>query len=209
MLDVAGPDTTIADFLDAAARKQPTPGGGSVTALVGALATSMGEMTLNYSTGRKANADEAERVLRENVAHMTRARGLLLELMAEDQRAYAELTAAKKCDDADPRKVEIIEQATVGAIRVPEAIMATGMEVIACAVRAAPHANRWLLSDLAVCGELAMATIRCGAINVAANLADVRDVDRRRLREESASIARRGVEALRALLETIEQRTRA
>ena len=36
--------TTIEKFLDAAAAKQPTPGGGSVSALAGALAAAMGEM---------------------------------------------------------------------------------------------------------------------------------------------------------------------
>ncbi len=45
--------TTIEKFLEAAAAKQPTPGGGSVSALAGALAASMGEMVLNYSVGKK------------------------------------------------------------------------------------------------------------------------------------------------------------
>ena len=45
--------TSLDSFLTAAAAKKPTPGGGSVTALVGALAASMGEMVLNYSIGKK------------------------------------------------------------------------------------------------------------------------------------------------------------
>jgi formiminotetrahydrofolate cyclodeaminase len=43
----------ITVFLDAAAAKQPTPGGGSIAALAGALAASMGEMVLNYSVNKK------------------------------------------------------------------------------------------------------------------------------------------------------------
>lgn len=42
-------NTTIDAFLTAAAAKQPAPGGGSATALTGALAASMGEMVLAYS----------------------------------------------------------------------------------------------------------------------------------------------------------------
>jgi formiminotetrahydrofolate cyclodeaminase len=38
---------TIGDFLAAAAARQPTPGGGSVAALAGALAASMGEMAVH------------------------------------------------------------------------------------------------------------------------------------------------------------------
>src|SRR4051812_18812327 len=44
---------TIESFLAAAAAKQPAPGGGSVAALAGALAASMGEMVINYSLGKK------------------------------------------------------------------------------------------------------------------------------------------------------------
>ena len=45
--------TPIGDFLNAAAAKQPAPGGGSVAALAGALAAAMGEMVLNYTVGKK------------------------------------------------------------------------------------------------------------------------------------------------------------
>ena len=40
---------TISAFLEATAARQPAPGGGSVTALVGALASAIGEMVLAYS----------------------------------------------------------------------------------------------------------------------------------------------------------------
>ena len=47
--------TRIDEFLDAAAAKRPAPGGGSVTALAGALAASMGEMVVNYSVGKRGS----------------------------------------------------------------------------------------------------------------------------------------------------------
>ena len=66
---------TIDAFLMAAASKQPAPGGGSVTALVGALSAAMGEMVLNYSVGKKDLAAQEIR-LREALAEFTRARGI-------------------------------------------------------------------------------------------------------------------------------------
>src|SRR3954463_8306073 len=90
--------TTIEKFLDASAARQPTPGGGSVAALAGALAASMGEMVVNYSLGKKdleAFADE----LKPALAEYHRARGMLVQLMGEDQQAYAALTAARKLPD--------------------------------------------------------------------------------------------------------------
>ena len=44
---------TIEAFLAATAARHPTPGGGSVSALTGALAAAMGEMVLNYSVNKK------------------------------------------------------------------------------------------------------------------------------------------------------------
>src|SRR5438445_6004454 len=87
--------TSIADFLNAAAAKQPAPGGGSVTALVGALAASMGEMALNYSVGKK-NLAEFEPELRASLGEFHRLREIMLELMIEDQAAYESMTALRK-----------------------------------------------------------------------------------------------------------------
>src|SRR6187551_2880116 len=90
---------TIDAFLTAAAAKQPTPGGGSIAALTGALAASMGEMVLNYSVGKKSLAAH-EPAMREALAEFTRARRLLLALMVEDQVAYEALTAARKLPES-------------------------------------------------------------------------------------------------------------
>src|SRR3954466_4574414 len=94
------PSASIAQFLDATAAKQPAPGGGSVTALAGALAAAIGEMVLQYSIGRKGVLPADETKLREALAEMTRARNILVELMIEDQAAFGALSGARKaCKD--------------------------------------------------------------------------------------------------------------
>src|SRR5438034_4601550 len=85
---------TIDAFLSAAAAKQPAPGGGSVTALVGALAAAMVEMVVNYSIGKKDLA-EHQPTFHHALAELSRARALLLELMVEDQAAFEALTVAR------------------------------------------------------------------------------------------------------------------
>src|SRR5688500_7571386 len=86
---------TLGQFLDATAAKQATPGGGSVTALTGALAASLGEMVLNYSIGRKG-LEAFTNELKPALAELHRARQMLTQLMAEDQQAYNALIAARK-----------------------------------------------------------------------------------------------------------------
>src|SRR5215218_5437057 len=96
-------NSTIRQFLDATAAKHPTPGGGSVTALAGALAAAMGEMVLNYSVGKKDLA-AYQPELQAGLIELTRARALLLGLMQEDQAAYEALTAARKLPQASPAR---------------------------------------------------------------------------------------------------------
>src|SRR3954467_6822227 len=91
---------TIDEFLAAAAAKQPAPGGGSVTALAGALAAAMGEMVVSYSVGKKDLAQHRAE-LEAAAQELHRARLVLLELMEEDQFGYAALTDARKLPESD------------------------------------------------------------------------------------------------------------
>jgi formiminotetrahydrofolate cyclodeaminase len=167
---------TVESFLGAAAAKQPTPGGGSVAALVGALSASMGEMVLNYSVGRKDVAPQEEK-LRKVLGELTRARQLLLQLMAEDQAAYEAYSRIRKeGGPSDPR----FAAALLACIRVPQSVAATAVAVLELCDRVADYINPHLASDMAVCAELAMATVRCALYNVRVNLSDISDEGERR-----------------------------
>jgi formiminotetrahydrofolate cyclodeaminase len=169
-----GPETSLAEFLNAAAARQPTPGGGSITALVGALAASMGEMTINYSVGKKGlEAYQAE--LKPALAELTRARQLLVQLMGEDQAAFETVTAARKLPETDPQRQGRFDAALLACIRIPEAMAATAVAILEVVDHITNFVNPYLLSDLAVCADLAMATARCAIYNVRANLPDVKD----------------------------------
>jgi formiminotetrahydrofolate cyclodeaminase len=176
--------TTIEKFLDAAAARQPTPGGGSVTALAGALAATMGEMVLNYSIGKKDLA-AFEDELKPALAEYHRARGMLVRLMVEDQEAYAALTAARKLPETAADRAAQLSAALAACIRVPEAMAATGVAVLELCDRVVNFVNPWLLSDLAVCADLSMAAVRCAVYNVRANLPSVPDeAERQRIESE-------------------------
>lgn len=165
--------TSIEQFLNAAAAKQPTPGGGSVTALCGALACTMGEMVVNYSIGKKGlEAYEGE--LRPVLADLAKARQSLLKLMVEDQQAYAALTAARKHADS-PEKPAKVKAALTASIRAPQAMAAAAVSILELCDRIINFVNYHLLSDLAVCSDLAMATARCAIYNVRVNLPEITD----------------------------------
>src|SRR5436309_3232532 len=170
-------NTTIDDFLHATAAKQPTPGGGSVAALAGALAAAIGEMVINYSLGKKGlEVYQEDSHLAES--ELRTAREMLLTLMGEDQSAYGALTATRKLPEGPDRDVQFADALTA-SIRTPQSMAATAIAILQICQRVADFVNWYLLSDLAVCAELALATARCAAYNVRVNLPDLADAAER------------------------------
>ena len=167
-------NTPIGAFLAAAAAKQPAPGGGSVTALVGALAAAMGEMTVNYSVGKKG-LEQHQDQLRAALAELHRARQLLVGLMAEDQQSYEALTAARKLPENAPDREKQFAIALLACVRVPQAMGAACTAILERCDAIVDVVNYHLLSDLAVCADLAMAATRCSVYNVRVNLGDLTD----------------------------------
>ena len=194
---------TIEKFLDAAAAKQPTPGGGSVSALAGALAASMGEIVLNYSIGKKGLEAHQEK-LKAALAEFARARGMMLELMVEDQAAFDELSGARKSQDA-----KRIAAAVTICVNVPLTMAATALAVIELAESLVGGVNKYLLSDLAVCAELAMATVRSALYNVRVNLPEISDsTQKKRIEQEEARLLNLGVEAMKRVIPAIWDRVK-
>ena len=197
---------TIRQFLESAAAKQPAPGGGSVAALAGALAASMGEMVLNYSVGKKSLAAH-EPELRAALAEFTRARQLLLALMVEDQVAYEALTAARKLPETSPTRQKDFDVALLASIRVPQAIGSTCVAILELCEKLVDKVNHFLLSDLAVSCEYAMATVRCASYNVRANLPDLTDAkDRASVEATAQRLIEHGVAVIRRTIPRIWSR---
>ena len=176
--------TTIEGFLEAAAARQPTPGGGSAAALAGALAAAMGQMVVNFSLGKKG-LEKHESQLHAALAEFKRAREMMLRFMAEDQQAYEAISAARKMPADDPRRKDAMELASRLCIMVPQCIVVTATDIIELAEGIVEIANPRLLSDLAVCAELAMATARAAGYNVRVNLSEITDAQDRASCEES------------------------
>lgn len=178
-------NASVKDFLTASAAKSPTPGGGSITALVGALSAAMGEMVVNYSIGKKgleAFQDELVPAQKE----LANARAMLQQLLVEDQLAFEAMTAARKLPDG-PDKQAQLDAAILACIRVPEAIGAAAVRVLEIADAQLNFVNKYLLSDLAVSADLAMATARCAVYNVRVNMKEVTNAEDRRSIESTIS----------------------
>jgi formiminotetrahydrofolate cyclodeaminase len=192
---------TIERFLEASGARQPTPGGGSVTALAGALAAAMGEMAVNYSIGK--NEQAAGNKLAEAAGQFRRARAMLLELMVEDQSAYEALAATRKLASDAPQRTAALRE----CIAVPQGVAAAGVAILDLCDNIVESTNPRLLSDLAICAELAMATVRCAVYNVRVNLADLSEAAGRGQLEASADqLLSRGILLIQRVVPRIWRR---
>lgn len=206
MSEVVGLNVSLADFLEAAAARRPTPGGGAVAALTGALGASMLEMVLNYSLGKKG-LEPFEGEIRSARQQAGNARRVFQQLVEEDQTAYAFLSSLRKLGPDDPERVNQWPGAVVACIRVPQTIAATGLALLELCDHVVHFVNPHLLSDLAVAADLAMASTRCGVYNVRVNLPELPDAAARREVESAMfSLLQRGPVLVRRVTERVWER---
>lgn len=171
----------VDEFLAALAAKQPTPGGGAVASLTGALAAALGSMVLGYTVGKKAfvaHAADHDRA----VAGLARARVLFMEYADEDARAYAVLNALQRLPEGDPSRRAQWPEAVEAAINAPTACLALAAETARVLVALCGTTNRHLASDLAIAGILAEACAAAARWNIVVNLTLLESVRREEAR---------------------------
>ncbi len=169
---------TMRDFLEQLASPQPTPGGGSASAVAGAMAAAMVEMACNLTVGREKFRD-VEEDLKVVLARATELRETLTSAIDEDTEAYIQVSEAYKLPKATgEEKVQrnaAIQKALQYASEVPLKIAQAASETYELAVMAVQKSNPNVASDARVAMLLADAA-RSGAIaNVQINLGSITD----------------------------------
>jgi len=159
----------IEEFLDELSSASPTPGGGAVAALAGAMAAGLVEMVCNLTIGKK----KYERVYGEIIEIRLKAqkdKKSLLKLADEDIEAFNNVMSAyKKRDKTQVRK------ALTGATIIPLTIAKICSELVGAAKRVARIGNKNAISDAKVALHLARAAKLSALENVKINLKYIED----------------------------------
>lgn len=187
----------LGSLLDRVAEGTPTPGGGSVAALAGALAAALAEMVSNLTVGRKAYAagEDAMRAVRTETQA---ARQELVSLMRLDSEAFEAVLAARRLPAGSPKeeaaRQEAMDRATLAAARIPlrTAVLAAG--VARLARRAAEHGNPNAVTDAGTAAWLARAAGEGALLNVEINLQGLPESADKREVQSAAAGARRELE---------------
>jgi formiminotetrahydrofolate cyclodeaminase len=164
---------SVRDFINATAAKTPTPGGGSVAAVVGALGTALGEMALAFTRGKKKFAAH-EALHAQAAARLAKARQLFDQLVADDVEAFGMYQSTSQQPDG-PDKEQAMQLATAAAIDVPREAAKLALAVLGDLKLLADKCTKFLISDLMAGAVLAEAATRLCDYNVQINLPYVAD----------------------------------
>ena len=172
-MDTRPSDLTVGAFIEQLASDAPAPGGGSASALAGAMGAALVQMVVSLTTGR-GDAASVEDDLRELGLAAAGFQSELLQLVEIDAAAYASVIAARRLPRETDRERELrrqqIDAAVREATRSPLIIAERAHEVLGLAERLAPIGSRNAISDAGVAGLLAGAALRGAALNVRINL---------------------------------------
>ncbi len=188
-------------FLEMLSSSSPTPGGGGIAALAGAMAAGLISMVSNLTIGKPKYAavqEEVQGILKRSEELRVR----LHELVDADAQAFGKIMDGyllpKGTDEEKQARAAHIEEATLEASCVPLEIARLCAEVIELARPAAKTTNVQAIGDVAMAAFLAEGALRGAVINVDINLRGVKD------RAAAADLNRQAQALLPGLHEKVE-----
>lgn len=178
-------DMTCKAFADETASESPAPGGGSISAYMGALAAALGSMVANLSA-HKAGWDDRWEEFSDFAVKGRELQDRLISLVDEDTAAFNRImdvfAMPKKTDEEKAARAKAMEEATLYATEVPLKTMETAFETFTVLEAMAEKGNPASVSDAGVGALAARAAVLGAWLNVRINASGLKD------REKASSI---------------------
>lgn len=171
-------EKTINQYLEVACSSSPTPGGGSVSAVVATSAAAMVCMVANLTIGKKGYEecwDKAKQILDDTNAIIAN----LKELTAKDMAAFETYMAAfrlpKETEDQKKARKEAIQKEAKNATEIPLAIAKACHNILIQAEKLSHFGNKGAISDVGVAAYVADGAMRAAMFSVDINLPTIED----------------------------------
>jgi glutamate formiminotransferase / formiminotetrahydrofolate cyclodeaminase len=169
---------TVRPFLDRVASAEAVPGGGSVSALAGALGAALGQMAIRITKDKKNYVQHADRFT-DALDRLAPYTSTLQELIDADSEAYARVMAAYQLPKDSPQRDKAIQSGLIRATEIPSRTANCAAEALRVLeeLRSIIHIN--VASDLQVGMQMLRSALRGAIANMRTNLTDVKDPDLR------------------------------
>lgn len=203
-------DLSLKKFAEETASESPAPGGGSVSAYLGALGASLGAMVANLTAHKKGYEDRLEFFSDHGVQAQEKIKELLF-LVDEDTKAFNAIMEAfrlpkNKTEEKSIRK-KAIRKANLYAIEIPLKTMETAASCLPLLRAMIENGNPNSISDAGVGALCIQAAVSGAALNVQINAASLDDEAKKAAYFEKAETieTRTGVE-VKELIITIKKK---
>jgi Methenyl tetrahydrofolate cyclohydrolase len=202
---------TTEEFLTVSASSSPTPGGGSVSAFVGAQAASMACMVANLTIGKEKYKDvepQVKEILSQGEMVLNDLKAGLSQDIAEFSNFMAVLKLPKGTDEEKAARAAKMQEVLVSATNTPLGIAQNCFKVLQLAQKLAPIGNKGAISDVGVAAYLAESALKSAMLSVDINLPQIKDqgyqekvkAERTRLFEQAAAICAETVAVVQSRL---------
>lgn len=201
-------DLTIKGFLAETAGSAPVPGGGSISALNGAIAAALTEMVAHLTVGKKKYA-EVEGQMRTIVIEAALIRERLTAYIDKDSEAYDRVFAAfklpKETEAEQAERSRVIQEATKEAALVPMQVAEEIGSVMESIIYVAHKGNRNAVTDACVAMMAARTCVLGALLNVRINLSSIRDEDFvKRMTEKADALEADAIRVEKKLLDWVK-----
>jgi len=163
---------TLIEFANETASESPAPGGGSISAYVGALGVSLGTMVANLSS-HKVGWDDRIGYFSDKAEEGQKLKDTLLDLVDADTHAFNKIMDAlrmpKATEDEKSARKSAMHAATIGAIEVPLRVMKISLQSMYMLKEMATNGNPNSVSDAGVGALCARTAVEGAALNVRIN----------------------------------------
>ena len=202
-------DLTVKDFLDKVACSDPVPGGGSIAALNGALASSLSTMVARLTVGKKGY-EVSEEVMQHAQTITLRLLDEFMALIDKDSAAYNEVFACFKLpnttDEEKAARSAAIQKATKQAALVPLEVARKALDMMSVIADVARLGNRNAVTDACVAMMSARTAVLGALLNVRINLGSLKDRDFvLQLQTEADAIEQTACQREKELLDAVNQ----
>ncbi|MBN2173274.1 MAG: glutamate formimidoyltransferase [Bacteroidales bacterium] len=203
-------DMTVRGFTDETSSESPAPGGGSISATMGALGAALGTMVANLSSHKRGWDDRWEE-FSDWAVKGRHFQEELMKMVDEDTNAFNKIMDAfglpKKTEEDKKARNEAIQVATKYAIEVPFKVMQLCYDSMEVTKAMAEIGNPNSVSDAGVGAIAALAGVKGAFLNVKINAAGLED---KSYVEEIVSKARKlqdqAVKKQKEILEIVDEK---
>lgn len=202
-------DLTCRGFADETASESPAPGGGSISAYMGALAAALGTMVANLSA-HKAGWDDRWEEFSDEAVKGRKLMDELLHLVDEDTEAFNRIMSVfgmpKGTPEEKAARARALEEATLYAIEVPLRTMKAAYNTFDLVEYEARNGNPASVSDAGVGALAARAAVMGAFLNVKINATGLKERETAdKLVKEAGDITAKAIEREREILAIVNK----